>query len=121
MQSPCSRSPEFRGLKASTQSGAEKYHRTIPCTAGNKPLKGLRRAHVKDIIGAKAETPEAANNLLKVLRVLLDHAVDQEMIDSNPAMGVKRYRSRGEGIEAWTEDAVAQYRAETPPSIPGRA
>ena len=108
------RSPEFRGLKASTQAVRRNIIERFRALHGNKPLKGLRRAHVKDIIGAKAETPEAANNLLKVLRVLLDHAVDQEMIDSNPAMGVKRYRSRGEGIEAWTEDAVAQYRARHP-------
>jgi integrase len=77
-------------------------------------VRGLGRRHISEIIGAKAATPEAANNLLKVLRVLLDYAVGQEMIDGNPAVGVKRYRSRGEGIEPWTEAAVAQYRARHP-------
>ena len=70
---------------------------------GGKPLKGLKRAHVKSIIGAKADTPESANNLLKVLRLLLAYAVEAEMIESNPAIGVKRYKSRGDGFHAWSE------------------
>ena len=55
----------------------------------------LNRTHIKNIIGAKADTPEAANNLLKVLRVLLGFAVEQGMIESNPAIGVKHYKSQG--------------------------
>jgi tetratricopeptide (TPR) repeat protein len=81
---------------------------------GGKPVKLLGRAHIKDIIGAKANTPEAANNLLKVLRVLLDYAVDQGVIDSNPAKAVKRYRSRGEGFHTWSEGEIAQFQARHP-------
>jgi integrase len=44
------------------------------------------------------------------LRVLLDYAVDQEMIDSNPATGVKRYRSRGNGT--WSEEEIAQFESQ---------
>ena len=60
----------------------------------------LERDHVKNIIGAKADTPEAANNLLKALRLLLNYAVDVSMLASNPAIGVKRLKSRGEGFGA---------------------
>ena len=65
---------------------------------------------MQNIIGAKADTPEAANNLLKVLRVVLNHAVEIGMIASNPALGVKRYRSRSEGHHAWTEAEIAQFQ-----------
>jgi integrase len=81
---------------------------------GDKPLKGLQRAHIKDIIGAKVDTPEAANNLLKVLRVLLAYGVDAGMIPSNVAIGIKRYKSRGEGVHVWTENEVAQFQARHP-------
>jgi len=74
----------------------------------------LTRAHIKDIIGAKADTPEAANSLLKVLRVILNYAVEDGMIPNNPAVGVKRYRSRGEGIHTWTEEEIAQFQAHHP-------
>ena len=76
---------------------------------GTKPLKGLGVAHIKDIVGAKADTPEAANNLLKVLRVILGYAVSVGLIASNPATGVKKYRSRGEGFHSWSEDEIAQF------------
>jgi integrase len=105
------RSPEFRGLKASTQTMRRNIIERFRIAHGDKPVKGLSRRHVGDIIGAKADTPEAANNLLKVLRVLLSYAVGQEMIDANPAAAVKKYRSRGEGFHAWSEDEIAQFQA----------
>jgi integrase len=105
------RAPEFRGLKDSTQAVRRNIIERFRALHGTKPLKGLRHKHISDIIGAKVDTPEAANNLLKVLRVLLDYAVSQEMIDSNPASSVKRYRSRGGGIHTWTEEEIAQFEA----------
>jgi integrase len=108
------RSPEFRSLKSSTQTMRRNIIERFRLAHGEKPIKGLSRRHVADIIGAKADTPEAANNLLKVLRVLLAYAVDQNMIESNPAAGVKKYRSRGEGFHTWTEAEIAQFQAKHP-------
>ena len=42
---------------------------------GDKPVARLERRHVADIITTKSKTPEAANNLRKVLRHLLEHAI----------------------------------------------
>jgi integrase len=108
------RSPDFRGLKASTQRVRRNVIERFRNEHGTKPISRLGRAHIKDIIGAKASTPEAANNLLKVLRVLLSHAVEIGMIASNPAIGVKRYRSHGDGIHTWTEAEVAQFETSHP-------
>ena len=58
-----------------------------------------------------AKTPHAANNLLKVLRHLLECAVDLNLIDVNPALGVKKFKIAGDGIHTWTEDEVAQFEA----------
>ena len=33
------------------------------------------------------------------------------MIDSNPAIGVKRYKSWGEGFHTWSEDEIAKFEA----------
>ena len=86
------RSPEFLGLKEITKADRRGIIENFRRVHGDKPLKKLQRAHIKEIIGAKAETPAAANNLLKVLRLLLNYAVSIDMIASNPAIGVKRYR-----------------------------
>src|SRR5262249_33549964 len=103
------RSPEFRGLKDSTQTTRQNITERFRKEHGTKPPPRLGRAHIKDIIGAKANTPEAANNLLKVLRVVLNHAVEIGMIASNPAIGVKRYKSRPDGFHTWSEPEIAQF------------
>ena len=108
------RAPEFRGLKASTQKVRRNIIERFRAEHGRKPINRLGRAHIKDIIGAKADTPEAANNLLKVLRLLLACALDQGMIETNPAVGLRGYKSRGEGYHTWTETEVAQFQATHP-------
>jgi integrase len=105
------RSPEFQRLSSSTQAVRRNVIERFRNDHGKKPIALLTRAHIKQIIGAKSETPEAANNLLKVLRVLLGHAVDIDMIASNPAIDVQRYPSKGEGIHTWTESEVARFEA----------
>jgi len=108
------RSPEFRGLKASTQTVRRNVIERFRNEHGDKPVVRLERMHIKNIVGTKADTPEAANNLLKILRVLLNHAVDIGMIASNPAIGIKCYKSRGEGHHTWAEAEIAQFEAQHP-------
>src|SRR5262245_39410937 len=106
---------DFRRLKPSTQRlWRNIIEREIRSKHGSKPVARLERKHVKDIIGAKATTPQAANNLLKVLRVLLNHAVEIGMIASNPALGEKRYKSHGDGFHAWTENEIPRFEERHP-------
>jgi integrase len=100
---------DFGRLKPSTQRLWRVIIEPFRREHGDKPVARLQRKHVRDIIAAKAATPEAANNLLKVLRVLLNYAVDIDMIRSNPAIGVKRYKSRGGGIHTWGEDEITRF------------
>src|SRR5262245_754361 len=105
---------DFRRLKPGTQRLWRGIIERFRAEYGSKPVARLERAHVKNIIGAKAATPHAANNLLKILRVLLNHAIDLGMIRSNPAIGVKPYRSQGDGFHTWTEDEIARFEARHP-------
>jgi integrase len=97
------RSATFHDLKPSTQTMRRNIIGAFCKLHGDKPVKLLTRRHVADIIGAKADTPMAANNLLKVLRYLLDLAVERDMIAANPASAVKLYRSKSEGHHTWAE------------------
>jgi integrase len=105
-------SPEFRSLAASTQRVRRNILERFRTEHGHRPLKDLQRAHIRSIIGAKARTPEAANYLLKTLRVLLNFAIEIGMIASNPALRVMRYRSANvEGYHTWSEDEITQFTA----------
>jgi hypothetical protein len=87
-------SPGFRDLAPSTQIHRRRIIDKFRSEHGNKPIKLLQKKHIADFMAERADTPEAANNLVKLLKVMLDHAVDLGMIDSNPARSVKRYRNR---------------------------
>jgi integrase len=108
------RSPNFRGLQPSTQTARRNIIEPFRSAHGSKPLKGLQRQHLTAVIGAKADTPEAANHLLKTLRIMLAYAVDQHMLNSNPAAGIKKYRSQGEGHHSWSESEIAQFEERHP-------
>ena len=66
---------------------------------GTKPARLLARAHIKAIIGARADTPSAANNLLKALRPMFNVGVDIGMMEINPAIGIKPYKIRNDGFQ----------------------
>jgi integrase len=69
----------------------------------------LTPAHVSAIIATKSNFPGAANNLLKVLRVLLRHAIDMGLINDNPARNVRKFAVKSQGFHSWDENDVAAF------------
>jgi len=109
------RSPGFLDLKASTKDGRRGIIEAFRKLHGDKPVARLQRQHVEQIISEKHKTgPNAANNLLKVLKVLLSHAVDIGMIATSPAIGIRRFKIRSDGYPPWTEEEIAQFEAAHP-------
>src|SRR5215831_4190491 len=100
-------SAEFAALKASTQAMQRGVLERFRRDHGHRKLADLKRAHLTAIAGSMKETPSAANNLIKVLRRVLEFAVDQEMIAANPARGLRGYRSARGGFRTWTEEEIA--------------
>ena len=70
-----------------------------------------KRAALKLDPDSDAGGPEAANNLLRAVRILCAFGVDDDPAwrADNPALGIKKFRMRGDGFVAWTEDDIAQY------------
>jgi integrase len=66
------------------------------------------------VIGAKADTPEAANHLLKTLRIMLGYAVAQGMLANYLAAGIKKYRSQGEGHHSWSASEITRFEERHP-------
>ena len=79
---------------------------------GHRNVRGLQRKHLEKIIGEKANTPAAANNLLKKVRALLNYAVVSDYRNDNPANGIERFK---EGTHhTWTEAEIAQFEKHWP-------
>ena len=76
------------------KSGSEyqrKLDRMILPTLGDIPVAGISRADIKDLFLKKAETkPVAANRMLALINVILNYAIDEELIDNNPATRIEK-------------------------------
>ena len=108
------RSPEFRGLKPSTQTTYRGIVERFRAEHGDKPVRLLQRGHIKAIIGAMSATPEAANNLLRMIRMLLGFGVDMDIIPLNAALGIRGFKHRGTGFHSWTEEEISRFNEHHP-------
>jgi integrase len=99
----------FRRLKATTQT---LYRNAIErlCEQtdregrkyGDKSAATMRREHVVKLMAAKAEKPESANLLRKVLRGMMTHAVEISLRADDPTRDVKAIRVKSDGFHSWT-------------------
>lgn len=104
-------SPEYKRLGASTRTNYRRIAEKLREEHGEKPVDALTRANVKTLMAQKADTPEAANALLRILRLVLDHAMeDLEMLETNPARAVRKYAPKNpDGYHTWSEGEIARY------------
>jgi hypothetical protein len=100
-------SSDFKTKSERTRGEYERIALLLQAEHGNKRLAHLKRRHIRQIRDAKAETPGAANNVLRLLKRLLNFAVDDELIESSPAAKMKELPV-GEW-RAWTDEECAAF------------
>ncbi len=105
---------EFRQFAASTKFTYRGIIERFRGEHGNKSNAELQRTHVKDMVAARADTPAAANNFLRMVRMLMAFAVDLEMRKDDPTRGIKPLKMNRDGFHTWTEVELDQYRAHHP-------
>jgi integrase len=81
---------------------------------GDKSAATLHREHITKMMAALAGKPESANLLRKVLRAMMQHAVDVGMRVDDPTRDVKTIKSKGTGAHSWSETEIAQFEAHHP-------
>ena len=81
-------SPKFRALDDSTKAWQRRALDGIAQDKGDLPIARLEPRPVRQLRDAKAETPAAANTLLKALRALFAWALEYELVPSNPTRDV---------------------------------
>jgi integrase len=107
-------SANFLSLAPSTQS----YYRGIIdrlCEeAGNNRVALLERRHVVSMMAERSDKPERANGLRKVLRMMMQHAVEIGMRQDDPTRDVRAIRTKSDGFHSWTEEEIAQFESVHP-------
>jgi integrase len=102
-------STAFRTMKSSTQSVYRNAIERLCGEHGDKGATTLQREHVVKLMAAKAEKPESANLLRKVLRAMMQHAVETGLRADDPTRDVKAIRVKSDGYHSWTDDEILQF------------
>ena len=107
-------STAFRALSSATQGTYRGILEGFRSEHGDKRIALLERKHIERLIAKKAETPSAANNLLRMLRTLMQFAVADGMRPDDPTVGVRGVKIRTGGFHSWSEDEIAAFEARHP-------
>jgi integrase len=107
-------SAEFLARPQSTQSSYRYILEAFRREHGDKPVALLTRQHINAMLAAKVKQPVAANGWLRLVKVLMQLAVDEGYRPDNPAAGIKRIKIKTDGFHTWTEDEIAQFEAHHP-------
>jgi hypothetical protein len=79
---------------------------------GHKPVALLERRHINQWRDARGETPGMVNMVVKVMRLVLSYAVENEYRRDNPAQRIKLFKL-GEH-RSWTDEECAAFEARWP-------
>lgn len=110
-------SPEWKWLKPATQKHYEYIMRKIGRTIGDMPITMLTKRHVFEMRDALRDTIDTANQLVKMIKFLLDWAIDREYTDTNPAKEVPPLKKEIDtGHKPWPNHAY-DYVMERAPEV----
>jgi len=105
------RAPKWKKLRPISQYNLGKDFDRFSRAYGKRHVVTLRTEHVEAIIGKKADTPSAANHLLKLIRRLCHFAMKKKLIATDPTLDVERYAENPDGYHTWTEVEIQQFEA----------
>lgn len=113
------KSARYQSIKASTKGAYNGPLQWLADRYGEQSITDLTRGDVIRIQGRKASDGNAASNtVLKVLRILVAHAIDLGWRQTDPTLRIKKM-PEGEH-SAWTDDEHAQFEARWPVGTPER-
>jgi len=112
------KSPAYIRLRETTKKGYASRIELLRTRHGHRSVSGLTRERIeKGILQAYSDRPGAALSILKMLRILVRHAMGLDdtnplKLHRDPSAGIKRPKTKE--IRAWTDAELAAYEARWP-------
>jgi integrase len=101
-------------LRPATRKGFDDFLNRLEAEAGDRLVAALTKRDIYQLLDGMSTTPNSANFMLSVVRVLLEWGVPRGYRDDNPAIGVKRLKVEDSGHEPWPEAGYSFVIAQAP-------
>ena len=105
--------PEWRQLSDNTRTNWLLYLERIKSKWGPLEVRGIEPRHVLALRDKYADTPAAANNLLRCLSSMLSWSVPRGWRANNPCLLVPKLKS-GDGYKPWPWDMIELVEKHAP-------
>lgn len=102
---------DYKQLSASTKATYRGIIERFRDEHGSKLVRDLEGRHIRKLLSEKSETPAAANNLLRMIKLLMRHAVEDGWRKDDPTYGVRPIKNKTEGFHTWTEQEIERFEA----------
>ncbi|WP_425523235.1 phage integrase central domain-containing protein, partial [Bartonella taylorii] len=77
---------------------------------GDRAYKSIEKHHILDAVDRRRDSPAAAKHFLTSLNGLFNWAVDNALLNRNPAFNIKAPKSlNSEGLLPWREEDIDKY------------
>jgi integrase len=108
-------SSAYRSLSAATRKQRDNIFKHVTDASGTAPYRAISRKHIVDGRERRAKTPSQARNFLDAMRGLFRWALEAQLVDEDPTLGVKNPRMpKDGGFEAWNDEDVQKYHDHWP-------
>src|SRR5215831_18705591 len=97
----------FRSLKPSSQAIYRRIIDRFCREHGDKRAATLQREHIVKLMAARK--PGSANGLHKVLRMMMQHAIETGLRADDPTRDIKAIIVKTDGHHTWTESEIEQF------------
>jgi enterobacteria phage integrase len=107
------RNASYLSLRDTTRAGYASRIEALRKQHGHRAVAGLTRGRIiNGILAPYADRPGAALSILKMLRVLIRHAIDIGLLQHDPSLGIRRPKT--EEIRSWTDAEIATFEKRWP-------
>jgi integrase len=107
-------SAAFYNLAPTSQTQYRRILEELRQAHGDKHIAKLERRHVVLMLDAKSETPSAARDYLRCLRLLVQYAIKLGIRDNDPTVGVRVSLPKSGGFRTWSEDDITAFELAYP-------
>jgi integrase len=100
---------KFTKRKPKTKKSYLHYLTLLEDSYGRLPVATLTRPAIILLRDKFDEHPRTANFIVQILSILMEHAIDRGLRETNPAAGIDDLET-GPGHRPWEEEEIARYR-----------